>query len=75
MALTKAKDMKFNKMTKGSCTTRFWSSQYDGFKTIIQCYAAYTEAFRAFGHSEFKEFEILGVDFVIDLCAVVDVND
>ncbi|CAB3997080.1 Hypothetical predicted protein [Paramuricea clavata] len=31
------------------------------------------QAFRAFGYSEVREYEILGEDFVIDLCSVTDV--
>eukprot|EP00794_Sanderia_malayensis_P013290 gene13289-biopygen10600 len=72
ITISRAKNLKL-KMTKGSCSTRFWTSQYDEFMTIIQCYPVYLEAFRKFGFSELKEYEIAGIDFVTDLCAVVDV--
>lgn len=72
IALSEEKDLKL-RMTKGSCTTRFWSSQFQEFEIIIQCFAAYVQAFRAFGYSEVREYEILGDDFVIDLCAITDV--
>jgi hypothetical protein len=72
IALSKQNDLEL-RMTKGSCTTRFWSSQFQEFEIIIQSFAAYIQAFRAFGYSEVREYEILGEDFVIDLCSVTDV--
>ena len=45
------------------------SSSYN----IIGSFAVYAEAFRQFGYCELKEFQILGTDFVIDLCYVTDV--
>eukprot|EP00794_Sanderia_malayensis_P008335 gene8335-biopygen6173 len=71
MALAKEKQISL-KFTKGSCSTRFWTSQYNEFKVLIKSFAAYGEAFCSFGYSEIKEYEILGQDFVLDLCAVVD---
>ncbi|CAB3982578.1 Hypothetical predicted protein [Paramuricea clavata] len=59
-------------MTRGNCATRFWSSQYMEFNTIIKSYKAYTTAFRSYGYSEMKEYDILGTDFVLDLCCICD---
>ncbi|CAB3991037.1 Hypothetical predicted protein [Paramuricea clavata] len=72
IALSKQNDLEL-RMTKGSCITRFWSSQFQEFEIIIQSFAAYVQAFRAFGYSEVREYKILGEDFVIDLCCVTDV--
>ena len=72
IALSKEEHLKL-RLSKGSCTTRFWSSQFEEFNIIIQSFATYVQAFRAFGYSEVKEYEILGDDFVIDLCAITDV--
>ena len=60
------------KMTQGNCTTRFWSSQYQQFQNIISSFEVYAEAFRQFGYCEMKEYQILGDDFVLDLCSVTD---
>ncbi len=61
------------KMTQGNCATRFWSSQFRQFINIIDGFAVYAEAFRSFGYNECKEYEILGKDFIIDLCMITDV--
>ena len=72
-AIALANSEKLNlKMTRGNCATRFWSSQFMEFNTIIQSYKAYTAAFRSYGYNEMKEYDILGVDFVIDLCCICD---
>eukprot|EP00112_Aurelia_sp_Birch-Aquarium-sp1_P015932 Seg357.2 transcript_id=Seg357.2/GoldUCD/mRNA.D3Y31 product="hypothetical protein" protein_id=Seg357.2/GoldUCD/D3Y31 len=63
------------RMLQGNCATRFWSSQYQQFCNILANFGIYAEAFREFGYNEIKEFEILGRDFVIDLCMIVDVME
>ena len=72
IAIAQSKGGKF-KMTQGNCTTRFWSLQYRQFLNIIDGFRVYAGAFRQFGYSELKEYEILGKDFVVDLCIVTDV--
>ena len=74
MAIARSKGVKL-KMTQGNCATRFWSSQYRQFLNIIDGFEVYAQAFREFGYSEMKEYEILGKDFVIDLCIVADVME
>ena len=66
IALAPSKDLKL-KLTRGNCSTRFWASQYHEFQAIIESFEAYVLAFWLM-----KEFEILGTDFVIDLCCVFD---
>jgi hypothetical protein len=58
------------KMTQGNSTTQFWSLQYQQLQNIISSFAVYAEAFGQFGYCEMKEYQILGDDFVIDLCSV-----
>ena len=53
IALSKEEHLKL-RLSKGSCTTRFWSSQFEEFNIIIQSFATYVQAFRAFGYSEVK---------------------
>ena len=72
IVIAQSKGVKF-KMTRGNCTTRFWSSQYRQFLNIIDGFGVYAGAFRGFGYSELKEYEILGKDFVVDLRIVTDV--
>ena len=72
IAIAQSKGVKL-KMTQRNCATRFWSSQYRQFLNIIDGFGVYAEAFREFGYSELKEYEILGKDFVVDLCIVTDV--
>jgi hypothetical protein len=74
IAIAQSKGVKL-KMTQGNCATRFWSSQYHQFLNIIDGFEVYAEAFREFGYNEMKEFEILGKDFVVDLCIVTDVME
>ena len=60
------------KMTRGNCAARIWSSQYKEFNPIIQSYKACTAAFRSYDYNEMKEYNILGTDFVLDLCCICD---
>ena len=62
-------------LTQGNCATRFWSSQYKQFQNIISSFSLYAEAFRQFGFSEMKAYQILAGDFVIDFCSVTDAMD
>ncbi len=71
VALARSKKLKL-KMTRGNCAIRFWASQYHEFLTIYESYEAYIMVFREYGYNEVKEYEILGNDFVIDLCCVLD---
>ena len=59
MAIARAKGVNL-KMTQGNCATRFWSCQYRQFLDVIDGFELYAQAFREFGYSEMKEYEILG---------------
>ena len=47
--------------------------RYFEFTKLLQSFPNYVKTFRNYNHTEIKEFEIAGQDFIFDLCAVVDV--
>ena len=60
-------------LVKSYSVTRFTSSSYSLFESIIEGYSTYIKAFREHQHDEVKEYMISGYDFIIDLCSVADV--
>ncbi|MCP4801188.1 MAG: hypothetical protein GY893_14695 [bacterium] len=60
-------------VTSRTCSTRFATSQYYEFVKLLESLPTYVKAFRKYGYTEVKDFQMAGQDFVFDICGAVDI--
>ena len=61
------------RLTSRTCSTRFSASQYVEFRKLIESLPLFIKAFREFKYAELKEYQIAGIDFLLDLCSFCDI--
>ena len=61
------------KVTSGTCSTRFTSSQYVEFRKLADSLPLFIKTFRQFKYTQIKEYMIAGKDFVLDFCDIWDI--
>ena len=60
-------------VTRRTCSTRFFTSQYHELEKLMTSLPVYIETFRENKYNEIKEYDMAGEDFVIVMCGTLDV--